>query len=106
MNAWIAVFAVGFGSYALRLSMIGAVDWMRLPSRLDESVALAAPSAFASFAFTGIAGAAFDAGLPQAVAPLTAAAVAAFAVARSGSPYAAMLAGMPTFWILTAVAPT
>ena len=103
MNAWTVIVAAGFGSYLLRLSMIGAADRIRLPARLDDSAALVAPSAFAALAVTGVAGAVLGAGLPAGIAPLAAAAVAVLAVMRTGSAYAAVLTGMPTLWILTAL---
>jgi branched-subunit amino acid transport protein len=103
MNAWTVVLAAGLGSYLFRLSMIGAADRLRLPERFDDSVALVAPSAFAALAVTAVAAAAVDAGGQQAMAPLVAAAMAVFAVVRTGSTYAAILAGMPTLWIMTAV---
>jgi branched chain amino acid efflux pump len=103
MNAWTVVLAAGFGSYLFRLSMIGAPGWIRLPARLDDSAAMVAPSAFAALAVTNIAGSVLGAGVPQAIAPIAAAAVAVLAVVRTGSTYAAVLAGMPTLWILTAL---
>ena len=47
MNAWIIVLIAGLGSYLLRISMISA-GRVRLPSRFDEPLGLAAPAAFAS----------------------------------------------------------
>lgn len=105
MNAWAVVFVAGFGSYLLRLSMIGLADRIRLPARLDDSAALVAPTAFAALAVTSIAGAVLSAGLPQASAPLAAVVVAVLAVLRTGSSHAAVLTGMPTLWLLTALTP-
>ena len=65
MNAWLVVIAAGLGSFVMRMSMIGMADKIRLPSRVDDSVALVAPSAFATLAVTGIAGTVLDAGMPQ-----------------------------------------
>jgi len=81
--------------------MIGAADRIRLPPRLDDSAALVAPAAFAALAVTSIAGSVLGSSMPQALAPLAAAVVAVLAVMRTGSSYAAVLAGMPTLWILT-----
>ncbi len=103
MNAFIVVLVAGLGCYALRMSMIGAANRIRLPARVDDSAALVAPAAFAAIAVTSIAGAALGSALPQALAPLAAALVAVLAVMRTGSSYAAVLAGMPTLWILTAL---
>jgi branched-subunit amino acid transport protein len=106
MTAWIVVLAAGAGSYLLRLSMIMATDRVRLPTRLDQALALVAPAAFAALAATAIAEATLAAGAGLAPAPLAAAAVAVLAVARTGSPRAALLAGMPTLWLMTAVLST
>ncbi len=103
MNAWMVVLVAGLGSYLLRMSMIGVADRIRLPARLDDSTALVAPAAFTALAVTSIAGTMIGAGMPQALAPLAAAAVAVLAVMRTGSGYAAVLAGMPTLWALTAL---
>ena len=103
MTAWIVILAAGVGSYLLRLSMITAADRVRLPTRLDQASALVAPAAFAALAATGVAEATLDAGVGLAPAPLTATAVAVLAVARTGSPRAALLAGMPTLWVMTAL---
>jgi branched-subunit amino acid transport protein len=104
MNVWIVILAAGAGCYLLRLSMIGT-DRVRLPARLDSAAALVAPAAFAAIAVTSIATATLTAGVPRAFAPLAAVALGALATARTGSPAAAMLAGMPTYWILEAVIP-
>ena len=105
MNAWIVVLMAGFGSYLFRMSMIGLADRIRLPARLDDSAALVAPTAFAALAVTSIAGAVIGAGLPHASAPLAAVVVAVLAVLRTGSSHAAVLTGMPTLWLLTALTP-
>jgi branched-subunit amino acid transport protein len=102
MNVWIVVLAAGIGSYLMRLSMIGA-DRIRLPASLNDSAGLVAPAAFAALAVSSIAGTVLDAGITQASAALVAVAAAVLAVARTGSAHAAVLVGMPTFWILTAL---
>ena len=105
MNAWTVVLAAGFGSYLFRMSMIGLADRIRLPARLDDSAAFVAPAAFAALAVTSIAGAVIGAGLPHAAAPLAAAVVGVLAVLRTGSSHAAVLAGMPTLWLVTVLTP-
>ena len=42
---------------------------------------------------------------PQAAPPVLAAAVAVLAVLRTDRSYAAVLAGLPAFWILSAIVP-
>jgi branched-subunit amino acid transport protein len=103
MTAWIVIVAAGAGSYLLRLSMITAADRVRLPHRLDQASVLVAPAAFAALAATAIAEATLAAGDRLAPAPLIAIAAAVLAVARTGSPRAALLAGMPTLWLVTAL---
>ena len=49
---------------------------------------------------TSIAGSVLGTGLPQALAPLAAVAVAVLAVLRTGKAYAAPLVGMPILWII------
>jgi branched-subunit amino acid transport protein len=101
MNAWLVILAAGLGSYLLRLSMI--IVAVRLPARLDRAAPLVAPAAFAALAVTGVAGALT---VPhQAVPALLALAVAVLAVVRTGSSSAAVLAGMPTLWLATALLP-
>jgi branched-subunit amino acid transport protein len=100
MNAWLVILAAGAGSYLMRLSMIVLAGRMRLPQRLEDASALVAPAAFAALAATALAGAAVSA---QALPALAAAAVAAIAALRTGFSGAAVLAGMPTFWVLSAL---
>jgi branched-subunit amino acid transport protein len=111
MNTWTIILIAGLGSYLLRMSMISS-DRLRLPTRLDSSVALVAPAAFAALAVTSLAGLVLGAGvahglsgeaLTVAVPVLLAVTVATLAVARTGRPYLAVVAGMPTFWVMTAL---
>jgi branched-subunit amino acid transport protein len=103
MTAWLVVVSAGLGSYLFRLSMITAVDRVHLPARLDQASALVAPAAFAALAATAVAETTLAARIDLAPAPLTATAVAVLAVARTGSPRAAMLTGMPVLWLMTAL---
>lgn len=104
MNAWIIVLIAGLGSYLLRISMISA-GRIRLPSRFDEPLGLAAPAAFAALAVSSLAGTVLDAGASHGVAVLAAVVVAALATARTGRGYVAALTGMPVFWLVTALTP-
>ena len=103
MSAWIVIGAVGLGSYVFRLSMILLIDRITMPSQLDRAAGLVAPAAFAALAAGGVATACTSGGASQAAAPLAAVAAAVIAVLRSGSSYAAILVGMPTFWITTSL---
>lgn len=106
MNAWLVVLAAGLGSYLFRLSMIVAVDRVGMPALLDRAAPLVAPASFAALAMSGVAAALIDAGAGRAAPAVVAVAVAVLAVLRTGSSSAAVLAGMPTLWLMTALIPT
>ena len=105
MSTWIVVVAAGLGSYLFRLSMIVLAGRIKMPAYLERASGLVAPVAFAALAAAGVAAACRGLGATQAVAPLAAVAAAVIAVLRTGSPPAAILAGMPTLWITTALLP-
>jgi branched-subunit amino acid transport protein len=105
MSVWLTVLAAGFGSFLFRLSMVAVADRLVLPATMERGTELVAPAAFAALAATAVAGAATGVVLTQAVAPLAAVAVAVLAVLRTGSSHAAILAGMPTLWLLSATLP-
>ena len=101
MSAFIVVIVAGVLSYVFRVSMLIVAARRTLPAVIDRAGRFAVPTAFAALAAaslaTGVAGA-------PAVAPFVAVAAGAFAVRRTGTPHAAVLAGMPVLWLLTAVA--
>jgi branched chain amino acid efflux pump len=103
MNAWIVIVAAGLGSYLFRLSMIMLAGRITTPAYLERAAGFVAPAAFAALAAAGIATACMHLGATQAAAPLAAVAVAIIAVLRTGSSYAAIVAGMPTLWITAAL---
>jgi branched chain amino acid efflux pump len=106
MNVWTTILAAGLGSYVLRMSMITS-DRFRLPTQLEGAASLVAPAAFAALATTTLAGLALDsiraAGLREALPLAATLAVASFAVVRTSKPYLAVLTGMPTFWLVSAL---
>ena len=106
MNAWTVILAAGLGSYLFRLSMIVLFGRITMPAYLRTSPGLVAPAAFAAMAAAGVATACMGLGITRAAAPLAAVAVAVIAVLRTGSPQAAILAGMPALWIATALLPS
>ena len=106
MNAWIVIVAAGLGSYLFRLSMIMLAGRITTPAYLERAAGFVAPAAFAALAAAGIATACMHLGATQAAAPLAAVAVAIIAVLRTGSSQAAILAGMPAFWITTVLLPS
>jgi branched chain amino acid efflux pump len=103
MNAWTVILAAGLGSYLLRLSMIVLFDRITMPGYLQRASELVAPAAFAAMAAAGIATDCMSLGVARAAAPLAAVAAAIIAVLRTGSPQAAILAGMPALWVATAL---
>lgn len=106
MNTWLVIVAVGLGSYLFRLSMIILTGRITMPPYLERASGLVVPAAFAALAAAGVAAACSGLGITGAVAPLTAVAAAVIAVLRTGSPQAAILVGMPTLWVVTALLPS
>jgi branched-subunit amino acid transport protein len=103
MNAWLAILAVGLGSYLFRVSFVAIADRIAMPALMERASELIAPGSFAALAATGIVTTCAAAAPLGALPPLLAAAVAVAAVHRTGSSYAAVLIGMPTLWLATAV---
>ena len=106
MNTWLVIVAVGLGSYLFRLSMIILTGRITMPPFLERASGLVVPAAFAALAAAGVAAACSGLGITRAAAPLTAVAAAVIAVLRTGSPQAAILAGMPVLWVATALLPS
>ena len=103
MSAWLVILVAGLASYVLRISMT-MTERVRLPRRVEGSVELVAPAAFAALTAASLASSVVSAASVRAGAPIILAVVAAVAAsARTGRPYAAMLAGMPTYWLAAAL---
>ena len=101
MSVWLIIVAVGAGSYLFRISMLVLAARVGLPPVLERAARFAVPTAFAALAATSLTHhATGDSG---ALAPYAALAVAVLAVRRTGSAHAALLAGMPTLWVLSAL---
>jgi branched-subunit amino acid transport protein len=105
MNVWLVIVAAGLGSYLFRISMVVLADRVTMPAQLERASSFVAPAAFAALAAGGIAANTAGVDLAAWAAPLAAVVVAVVAVRRTGRPYAALLAGMPTLWVLSAVVP-
>jgi branched-subunit amino acid transport protein len=101
MTVWAVILLAGLGSYLFRISMVLLAERVPLPATVERASGFVAPAAFAALAATGIATAAAGTDLTQAVPLLAAAAVAVIAVRHTGRPYLAVVAGMPTLWLLT-----
>ena len=101
MNAWLVIAAAGVGTYLLRISMIALAARTALPPVLGRATRFAVPAAFAALAAAGLAGqVTADA---ASLAPVGAVVASVVAVRWTGSAHAALLAGMPALWILSAV---
>jgi branched-subunit amino acid transport protein len=101
MNTWLVVAAAGVGTYLLRISMIALAARTALPPVLGRATRFAVPAAFAALAAAGLAGQ--ITGDAASLAPVGAVAAAVLAVRRTGSTHAALVVGMPTLWMLSAV---
>jgi branched-subunit amino acid transport protein len=101
VSVWITILAAAAGTYALRVSMLVLVARRALPEIVERATRCGIPPIFAALAAASLARhAALD---PSAAAPFAAVAAGAAAVRRTGSPTAALLAGMPTLWLLSAL---
>ena len=101
MTAWTVIALAGLGSYLFRISMVLLVERVRLPDHVERASTFVAPAAFAALAASGLATSAAAAGIAQAIPLVAAVAVAVIAVRQTGRPYLAVVAGMPTLWLLT-----
>lgn len=104
MSAWIVVAAVGAGSFLFRISMLVVAARIGLPPVVERAAGHAVPVSCAALAAAALAEHVAAAG--AVIAPAGAVAVAVVAVRRTGLPHAALAAGMPTLWVLTAVLPS
>lgn len=100
MSAWIAIFAVGMVTFALRASFIVFADPHRFPHLFRQALAFVPPAVLAAIVAPGLAmpGGVLDLTLDnhRALAGLVAIAV----VARLRSVVAAIVAGMGALWLL------
>jgi branched-subunit amino acid transport protein len=101
VTPWIVVAAVGAGSWVFRVSMLVVAARIGLPPLIERAARHAVAVSFAALATAALADRVAAAG--ATVVPLVAALVAVVAVRRTGSPHAALVAGMPTAWVLAAV---
>jgi branched-subunit amino acid transport protein len=101
MTLWLVILVVAVGSYLFRISMLVLAARVGVPAILDRVARFAVPTAFAALATTSLAG--YASAGTGAVAPYVAVAAAVIAVRRTGSPRAALVVGMPTLWIVSAL---
>jgi branched-subunit amino acid transport protein len=100
VRAWIVVLGVAAGSYLLRVSMLVVAAHRGLPPVIERAARFALPVSFAAVAAASVATQVVTAG---SVAPLVALTGGAVAAHRSRSPRLALVAGLPTMWLLTGV---
>jgi branched-subunit amino acid transport protein len=101
MTIWTVVIAAGVATYLLRISMLVVAAHTEIPGLVKRAAVVAVPAAFAALATTAFVGqvTASTSAIPVAVAM----AAGVVAVRRSGSARAAVLVGMPTLWVLSAL---
>jgi branched chain amino acid efflux pump len=101
VTALLVVMAVGAGSYLFRISMLILAARTGLRPIVERAATYAVP---VSFAALGVAALADHLGTADApIAPVLSVVVAIVAVRRTGSVHAALVAGMPTYWLLSAL---
>ena len=103
MNAWAVIAVAGAGTYLFRVSMLVLAARSRVPVVVERAATFAVPVAFAGLAAGALASHVDGAGLAGAVPGLTGVAVGLAAVRRTGASYAAILVGMPTMWLMSAL---
>jgi branched-subunit amino acid transport protein len=101
VTAFLVVVAVGAGSYLFRITMLAFGARSGLPPIVERAATYAVPISFAALAAAALADDLRTADAP--VAPVLSVIVAIVAVRRTGSAHAALIAGMPTFWLLSAL---
>jgi branched-subunit amino acid transport protein len=102
VTAFLVVLAVGAGSYAFRVSMLVLAARGGLPPAVDLAARYVVPVSFAALAVTALADH-LAASAGESFAPVAGLLAAVAAVRRTGSPHAALAAGMPAVWITSAV---
>jgi branched chain amino acid efflux pump len=102
MTPVVVIAAVGIGSYLLRISMLVLAARGGLPPLIERAARTAVPVSFAALAKVAVAQPARGAGLQPA--PVLSVVAAAIVVRVTGRRYAALLAGLPVLWLLSALA--
>ena len=103
MSAWMVIVAAGIASYLPRVEHGSArLTRSACPPAWRTSAGLVAHAAFAALVVTSLAGTVVGTTPVQATPSVVAVVVAVVAVVDQ-LPYAAVLAGLLAFWILTAI---
>jgi branched-subunit amino acid transport protein len=100
VNAWVAIVAIGLGTYLMRVSMFLVVGERELPVWVMRCLDVVGPAAVAAI----VASMLFlhDGAVEAPIAPTLAVLVGFVVVRRTGNVLHAFAAGLPTFWLLTA----
>ena len=102
MNAWSVIVLAGVGSYLFRISMLVLAARAGMPDIVPRAAAFAVPVAFAGLAAAALVNHTTAAGTGAAPA-LVGVAAGIAAVRRTGAAHAAILVGMPTMWVMSAL---
>jgi len=101
MSVVLVVVAAGIATYALRVSMLIVAARRGLPAIVDRAARFALPVSFAAAATSQLAE---HVGARRGdLAPMAAVAVAAVVARCTRRPDIALLASMPTLWVLSAL---
>ncbi len=102
MNAWLVISIIAAGTYLMRASMFVVFGGRDLPAWVNRPMTLVAPAAVAALVSSTLTVDAGAVSMPAAAELL--AVVAGFAaVRRSGNVMHAFVAGLPVFWLLSAL---
>jgi branched-subunit amino acid transport protein len=101
VTPWLVVFAVAGGTYLFRASMIVVSARATVPPTMERAARAAPTVSFAAIAAAGLGGQLSPA--PSALAPLAGVLAAIVAVRRTGSRHAALVAGLPAVWLVSAL---
>ncbi|MEM9036363.1 MAG: AzlD domain-containing protein [Actinomycetota bacterium] len=100
MTTWIAILAVGAGSYAFRSGPLVLVAERGLRPQLQRMLGFVGPAVLGAILVSSLFVSGGSATWPG-VASLAAVVVAFVAVRRTGNVAHALLAGLPVFWVVT-----
>ncbi len=105
MSVYLVVIAVGFGSYLLRNSMrVLTARTGAVPPLIERAARYEIPVSFAALATDVFAS--HIALARTAIAPAVALVAAIVATRRTRLPHAAIIAGLPALWLVTALTRT
>ena len=104
MSPFLVVALAGAGTFLLRISMLVVAARTGVPAIVERAATFAVPVSFAGLAAGALATRAAEIGI-GALPAFVGVAVGIAAVRRTGSARSAILVGMPTIWVLSALTP-